>query len=82
MFRLLAVAALTVVATPALATERAHTPQQITNALKAGCSVHYVHTPAGKHGQHPAIVHCKRASTVEGARAEPARNAQPAVGLN
>ena len=82
MFRLLAIASLAVVATPALATERAHTPQQVSNALKAGCSVQHVHSPAGKTVQQSAIVHCKRDSTVEIARTEPVRNAQPMVGQN
>lgn len=82
MFRLVAIAALTVVATPSLATERAHTPQQVSDALKAGCSVHHVHSPSGKTVQQPAIVHCKRDGSVEIARSEPVRHAQPTVGQN
>jgi hypothetical protein len=82
MIRLLAVAALVVVATPALATERAHTPQQVADALKAGCSVQYVHTPAGKNGHQPAIVHCKRGTTLETARNDSTRNIRPTAGLN
>ena len=76
MIRFLVVATLAVIATPALATERAHTPQQVSDALKAGCSVQHVHTPAGKNGQQPAIVHCKRNGNAEAARSEPVRNAQ------
>ena len=65
MLRIAIASALIAIAAPALAAERAHNPQQITEALKAGCAVRHVHSPAGKPVQQSAIVHCKRATNVE-----------------
>ena len=52
------------VATPALANRLAHNPAQVTAALKQGCTVQHVHTPAGKLIHSPAIVRCDKAATV------------------
>ncbi|AJP73064.1 hypothetical protein [Sphingomonas hengshuiensis] len=63
MIRLFAAAALVAAAaTPALAQDRAHGPLQVSEALKAGCSVQQVHVPAGKIGTAPAIVRCDAAT--------------------
>ena len=41
-----------------LAQERVHSPRQISNALKAGCSVHQNPQLSGKVPPTPAIVRC------------------------
>lgn len=82
MVRFIAVSALALLATPALAAERAHAPHHVSKALKAGCSVHHVHTPAGKTVHQPAIVHCKRAATVDAAQVVAPRDVRPATGTN
>ena len=46
MVRFIAAAALALIATPALASERAHTPQQVSDAFMAGCSAQHFHAPA------------------------------------
>ena len=75
MFRFAIVGTLLAVATPAIAAERAHAPHQISDALKAGCKIQVVHTPAGKTVHQPAIVHCKRTTPIEIASTKPARAA-------
>lgn len=77
MVRFLVVVTLAWVATPAFATERAYSPQQIDDVLKVGCSVYDVRAPAGQNGQKLRIVHCKRDGIVE-----VARKAKSAVELN
>ncbi|WP_448662103.1 hypothetical protein ACG3SL_15690 [Sphingomonas sp. CJ20] len=58
MLKFVLIGALAIAATPAIAQDRAHGPQQVSDALKAGCSVQQVHVPAGKIGSAPAIVRC------------------------
>lgn len=72
MFRTLLATALIVTATPALANRLAHSPQQVSDALKQGCTVHQVHTPAGKVVQSPALVRCDARAAVATAKAAPA----------
>ena len=75
MFRTILAAALiapALIATPALANRLAHSPQQVSDALKQGCTVHHVHTPAGKTVQSPALVRCDARSAVAATKAAPA----------
>lgn len=58
---------------PALAQDRAHNPQQISNALKAGCKVQQIHQQSGKVHSVPAIVRCAKPSPDQVAAQTPAR---------
>ena len=49
---------LVLVSAPALAQDRAHNPQQVSDALKAGCTVQQTHQMSGKVHPAPAIVRC------------------------
>jgi hypothetical protein len=84
VLKIIAAAALTAVAMPALAQDRAHSPLQVSDALKAGCSVQQVHLPAGKTGSAPAIVRCTETQTA--ARADAlkisSREAQKRVSMD
>lgn len=82
MVRFIAVSALALLATPALAAERAHAPHHVSKALKAGCSVHHVHTPAGKTVHQPAIVHCKRGVSIAAAPVAASRDLPAASAPN
>jgi predicted secreted protein len=59
MLKLVLAGAAIALAAPAIASDRAHNPLQVSEALKAGCKVHQVHVPAGKIATQPAIVRCE-----------------------
>ena len=84
MLKIILAGALTAVAMPALAQDRAHSPLQVSEALKAGCSVQQVHMPAGKTGTAPAIVRCSEAQLAARADAPKisSRDAQKRVGMD
>lgn len=69
--------ALVATATPAFANRLAHSPQHVSDALKEGCTVHHVHTPAGKTVHSPAVVRCDTRAAVTTAKTAPA--AKPAL---
>lgn len=64
--------ALVATATPALANRLAHNPQQVSDALKEGCTVQHVHTPAGKTVHSPALVRCDNRAPLAAAETAPA----------
>ncbi|MEG3175915.1 hypothetical protein U1872_06710 [Sphingomonas sp. RB3P16] len=72
----LATALIATVATPALANRLAHSPAQVSAALKEGCTVQHVHTPAGKIVHSPAIVRCDKVAV---AKTAPTPNVQVAT---
>uniref|UniRef100_UPI0035CA2E9D hypothetical protein n=1 Tax=uncultured Sphingomonas sp. TaxID=158754 RepID=UPI0035CA2E9D len=76
MIRIVLAVALVATATPALANRLAHNPAQITAALKEGCTVQQVHTPAGKIVHSPAIVRCDKVAV---AKVAPVPSAQVAA---
>lgn len=82
MFRIAFAVTLVAIASPALATERAHTPHQVSEALKAGCSVQQPHTQSGKIVHQPALVHCKQARTTEAASRDAAPQEKRQSGTN
>ena len=62
---------LALTATPAFAQETAHGPREISQALKAGCTVHQPLQIAGKTSYAPAIVHCNKQKVACTARQMP-----------
>lgn len=64
--------ALIATASPALANRLAHSPQQVSDALKEGCTVQHVHTPSGKTVQSPALVRCDNRNAMVAAKTAPA----------
>ena len=82
MIRIALAATLALIATPALAHERAHNPQQVSDALKAGCTVQAVHTPAGKTVHQSAIVHCKQTRSLETASNRQSPREQRKIGVD
>lgn len=64
--------ALIATATPALANRLAHSPQQVSDALKEGCTVQHVHTPSGKTVQSPALVRCDNRAEIAAKKTAPA----------
>lgn len=79
LLKIILTGALVATAVPAFAQDRALNPLQVSEALKAGCTVQQTHLPAGKIGTAPAIIRCSETQVAKAdtnklaARSIPAR---------